>query len=83
VGGKTITSKEGLAMIDRMHSMPTDFGDQAEEMKARVLELASSAREQLAHGSEFVKDYVNKQPARALGIALGVGVVLGWLIKRR
>jgi ElaB/YqjD/DUF883 family membrane-anchored ribosome-binding protein len=69
-------------MIDRIQA-PAGFSDQAEEFKAQALEIVSSARQRLAEGNEFVKDYVNKQPARALGIALGLGVVLGWLIKRR
>ncbi len=70
-------------MIDRLHAPESGFADQAEEMKARALEYALSARARLGEGTGFVKDYVNKQPARALGIALGLGVVLGWLIKRR
>lgn len=70
-------------MIDRFQPADMGYADQAEEMKARALEYAEMARERLSEGSEFVKDYVNKQPARALGIALGLGVALGWLIKRR
>lgn len=70
-------------MIDRLQSPEGGFADQAEEMKARALEYAGSARVRFSEGSGFVKDYVHKQPARALGIALGLGVVVGWLIKRR
>jgi len=64
---------------------PTEEGlsDTAEELQARALEYAETARTRLNEGSKFVKAYVNKQPARALGIALGLGVVVGWLIKRR
>jgi ElaB/YqjD/DUF883 family membrane-anchored ribosome-binding protein len=70
-------------MIDRFQPADMGYADQAEEMKARALEYAEMARERFSEGSEFVKDYVTKQPARALGIALGLGVALGWLIKRR
>jgi ElaB/YqjD/DUF883 family membrane-anchored ribosome-binding protein len=70
-------------MIDRIQMSPTDLSDQAEELKARAMELAKSAGERLSEGNDFIKDYVTKQPARALGFALGLGVVLGWLIKRR
>lgn len=70
-------------MIDRLEPTGAAYADQAEELKARALELTETARARLSEGSEFVKDYVTKQPARALGIALGLGVVLGWLIKRR
>lgn len=70
-------------MIDRLQPPVSTYSDQAEELKARALEYATVARSRLGEGSEIVKDYVQKQPARALGIALGVGVALGWLIKRR
>jgi ElaB/YqjD/DUF883 family membrane-anchored ribosome-binding protein len=70
-------------MIDRITSVEGGYTDQAEELKARALEYADIARQKLNEGSEFVKDYVHKQPARAVGIALGLGVVLGWMIKRR
>jgi ElaB/YqjD/DUF883 family membrane-anchored ribosome-binding protein len=70
-------------MIDRMQGLPAGLPDQAEELKAMAMEYARTARERISEGTDFVKDYVNRQPARALGIALGLGVVLGWLIKRR
>lgn len=70
-------------MIDRLQGPEVGFAEQAEEMKARALEYALNAKARLGEGSGFIKDYVNTQPARALGIALGLGVVLGWLIKRR
>lgn len=69
-------------MIDRIHA-ESGYADQAEELKAQALEYAEVAQARLAEGSEFVKDYITKQPARALAIALGLGVALGWLIKRR
>jgi len=70
-------------MIDRIQGLESAFGPQAEEIKEKALEYAATAREQLAQGSEKIRDYVVKEPARALGIALGVGVLLGWMIKRR
>ena len=70
-------------MIDRVRDIPAAYGDQAEELKAQALEYASVARERLAAGGERIKEYIVKEPVRALGIALGMGVLLGWLIKRR
>lgn len=70
-------------MIDRIHDDTMSLPDQLEEWQARALEYSQTARTKLAESSAFVKDYTEKQPARALGIALGVGVFLGWLIKRR
>lgn len=49
----------------------------------RALETVATVKESLGKGSKSIKDYIVKEPARALGLALGVGVALGWLIKRR
>ncbi len=70
-------------MIDRIQGLETALGPQADELKERALEYAASARETLTEGTDKVKTFVVKEPARALGIALGLGVLLGWLIKRR
>lgn len=65
-------------MDARIESKPPEAG-----LKDRALEVAASARESLVGGSGKVKEYIGKQPTRALGIAFGIGVLLGWLIKRR
>lgn len=70
-------------MIDRIQGLESAYGPQAEQLKETALEYAANARERLTEGSERVKEYIVKEPARALGIALGVGVLLGWMIKRR
>ncbi len=70
-------------MIDRIQGLESALGPQADELKEKALEYAASAREMLSGGTDKVKNYVAKEPARALGIALGLGVLLGWLIKRR
>jgi ElaB/YqjD/DUF883 family membrane-anchored ribosome-binding protein len=46
-------------------------------------EILIQAQEYLAEAGDIVKNFVNNRPAMALGAALAVGVVLGWLIKRR
>jgi len=70
-------------MIDRIRGVETGDASQAEEIKEKALDFVATARERLAEGSEAIKGFVIKEPARALGIALGLGVVLGWLFKRR
>ena len=70
-------------MIDRAREMETDSGTQGGELTELALQYAAIARERLAEGSERVKAYAVREPARALGIALGLGVLVGWLIKRR
>jgi ElaB/YqjD/DUF883 family membrane-anchored ribosome-binding protein len=70
-------------MIDHAEEMDTRWDSQTDELKEMAMQYAAVARERLAEGSERVKEYVVQQPTRALGIALGLGVLLGWMIKRR
>jgi len=70
-------------MIDRIQDVGAGYGPQLDEFKEQALVYAATARERLVEGREKVREYIVNEPARALGIALGVGVLLGWLIKRR
>ncbi len=69
-------------MIDRVQGMKARFTPQLEDIKAMARQDVAAARERLADGRAIVTDYVTREPVKALGIALCVGVVLGWLIKR-
>ena len=53
------------------------------DVKERALEFAATAREQVSGRTRGLREYIVKEPTRALGIALALGVVVGWLIKRR
>ena len=70
-------------MIDRIREPESPLGATAAQAKERALEAAATAKERLSLGSAWVRSYAQSQPARALGLALGMGVFLGWLIKRR
>jgi len=69
-------------MNDRVKGMKAEFTPQLDELREMARQDVAVARERLADGSEMVRDYVVRQPVKALGIALCIGVVLGWLIKR-
>jgi ElaB/YqjD/DUF883 family membrane-anchored ribosome-binding protein len=68
-------------MINRLQGC--DLGSPAEQVKHKAQEYASFARDTLASGAERFKRFVAEQPATALGAGIGLGVFLGWLIKRR
>jgi len=53
-----------------------------DEIKAMARQDVAVARERLAERCAVVSDYVVREPVKALGIAVCIGVVLGWLIKR-
>ncbi len=69
-------------MNDRVAGMKSEFTPQLDDIKAMARQDVAVARERLADGRAIVSDYVTREPVKALGIALCVGVVLGWLIKR-
>jgi len=70
-------------MIDRIREDGLDLTAQAEHWKETALDMSAVAKERLAKGTDAIREYTVHQPARALGVALGMGVLLGWLIKRR
>jgi len=74
---------ETSTMIDRLQDVASGQAPQFDELKEQAMIFAAAARERLADGSGKIREYIVKEPARALGIALGVGVLLGWLTKRR
>jgi len=70
-------------MIDRFEDVASSREPQIDAMKEQALIYAAAARERLIEESGRIREYIVKEPVRALGIAVGVGVLLGWLTKRR
>ena len=54
----------------------TNFRDMAED-------YAATAKEQWDNKSLALKTFIVNKPVMAIGLSLGMGVALGWLIKRR
>lgn len=55
----------------------------AMEVRDEALELVESAGEQVGDLSDKVADAIRKQPFQAVGVALGIGCVMGVIIARR
>ncbi|MFI5454813.1 MAG: hypothetical protein ACHRXM_05120 [Isosphaerales bacterium] len=70
-------------MNDRVQVTRSEFTPQLDEIKAMARQDVAVARERLADGTAIVKNYLVREPVKALGIAVCVGVILGWLITRR
>jgi ElaB/YqjD/DUF883 family membrane-anchored ribosome-binding protein len=72
-------------MIDRIEerAASTGFEAQLDAVKEQALISAATARERLTEARDQLRQFIVNNPVQALGIALGVGVALGWLIKRR
>jgi hypothetical protein len=54
-----------------------------EKFQDRAKEALATSRERLAQGTSKLRESITQEPVRALILALGMGVLLGWLIKRR
>jgi ElaB/YqjD/DUF883 family membrane-anchored ribosome-binding protein len=55
----------------------------AQELAGLAVRYAAIAGGRIAEEKERLKEYVSREPLRALGIAFGVGVLIGWWTKRR
>lgn len=73
---------------DLLAKLPNLTGDAIESAKQAFLSKAASGSDKLAsikssvsdgmaRGQECVTEYVHQQPIRAMGMALGIGVLLG------
>jgi ElaB/YqjD/DUF883 family membrane-anchored ribosome-binding protein len=95
----TAALKADLAAVMRdaealMKASADTGGDKVNEARARIRESLESARRRLLeaersavrHGEEAVtatEDYVKRNPWQSVGIAAGVGLVIGVLLARR
>jgi ElaB/YqjD/DUF883 family membrane-anchored ribosome-binding protein len=70
-------------MNDPVRDWEAEAGTRSGELMELAFRSAGVARQRIAEGSERVKEFIIREPARAVGLALGVGVLIGWLIKRR
>lgn len=70
-------------MIDRVLDSASEMASQTQEFRETAQKYGEVARERIGEVSELVEAYTVRQPAQALGIAFGLGVFLGWVIKRR
>ena len=58
-------------------------GDTATEMRGKARQVAGEAQRTVGEAVETVRGMASDQPLIALGIAAGVGFVLGMLMSRR
>jgi ElaB/YqjD/DUF883 family membrane-anchored ribosome-binding protein len=55
---------------------------EASELLERSQKSLDEARARAMHTKETVEDYITEKPVQSALIALGVGVVLGWMTRR-
>jgi ElaB/YqjD/DUF883 family membrane-anchored ribosome-binding protein len=57
--------------------------EQLEELREALGDAGEYAREKTRDAAHAVDQHVHRSPWQAIGIAMGVGVLLGWLSGRR
>jgi len=70
-------------MNERFQDIVASAEPGLDQLKDQAQLYAAAASERFVESRDKIRQYIVNEPARALGIALGVGVLLGWLIKRR
>jgi hypothetical protein len=70
-------------MIDRILDRASAIAAPPEELRQTALECRDIARARIGELSETLRAYTVREPARALSVAFGLGVFLGWIIRRR
>jgi ElaB/YqjD/DUF883 family membrane-anchored ribosome-binding protein len=60
----------------------TDLKDRLEDAKDRLADVYGRARKNVIAGAKYADNTIRENPYISIGAALGVGVVIGMLIKR-
>jgi ElaB/YqjD/DUF883 family membrane-anchored ribosome-binding protein len=71
------------AAEDLLKATAGEHGEQFEEVRARAEESLRVARERLEGVGSRLNDQVREHPWAAVGIAAGIGLVLGILLARK
>ena len=70
-------------MNAHMEETSSRFTPDLDALRMAGQQELTMARDELARRRRTAEAYVYQKPWKSLGMALGVGVVLGWMIRRR
>lgn len=73
----TVTSLKNSA-----NELGDDLHDIANKAGRKARTLYNSASDEISHASEVVTTEIRSNPIRSSAVALGVGVILGMLLRR-
>ena len=75
--------REVVAAAEELLAAASPSAERIQEMRERTEEALRGARERLEGAGSEIEDRVRKHPYAALGIAAGVGLILGILLTRK
>lgn len=70
-------------MRNRIPDSPPTPGQEGQPSQPASQELRNLARTQIARRMHQVRTYVQEHPLTGIGAAFGMGILLGWIIKRK
>ncbi len=79
----TTTKTSGLAHSAGNRLSHPEVGEEAESLLAQLREHLGHTKEKTDHAIDATRQTVKKYPWTSLGVALGAGVLLGMLIRRK
>jgi len=68
---------------ERLNAVRSRTMDSLQKARDRLAAMEEGAADQVREATEAAEDYVQKNPWQAVGMAAGVGLLLGLLIGRR
>ena len=71
------------AVVDFAGTAKRDAAHRASDAKDTASEWVDTTKSKLGDVNDNVVDYVQRNPFKAIGIAVGIGFVAGILLKRR
>ena len=76
------TSAKEDTVKNATHEIRDDLNHAANQAGRKVRNMFNSASDEISHASENVTTEIRANPVRSSAIALGVGVLIGALIRR-
>ncbi|WP_420991506.1 DUF883 family protein [Cupriavidus sp. 30B13] len=66
---------------DAVNEAKQEFLDKVESARDKARGLSDNVRQQLSQRAEDTAAYVKEQPLRSMGIAVGIGIILGLMMR--
>jgi ElaB/YqjD/DUF883 family membrane-anchored ribosome-binding protein len=79
----TTSKEDGITNLkDSVHDINGELHNAANQAGRKVRSLYNSASDEITHASDTVTSEIRSNPVRSSLIAMGVGVLLGALLRR-
>ncbi len=74
-GGTTTTSPDFASVKESVQTLVDHGGEAAKDIKAKVTEVSTEARDKAAAAYDEMVKFVNEHPGKSVALAFGIGYV--------